>query len=177
MTVTTFAFVSGNAGLDFAGTLQHRRSGPIDLLSGPAELARWVVAAGILSAEPPVAAGALAGAVELREAIYRLAAGAGAPGDRELVNRFAGHCPPGVSLGVGGTIVRTGDVRSALAAVARAAVELLGGPLAVQVRECGDETCTRLYVDTSRGGSRRWCGMAECGNRAKAAAFRARHRH
>lgn len=176
MTVTTFAFVSGNAGLDFAGTLQHRRSGPIELLTAPEELARWVVAAGILSAEPPVAAEELAGAVELREAIYRLASGAGAPGDRELVNGVAARSPAGVAL-VEGVVVRTGEVRSALATVARASVELLGGPLAVQVRECGDETCTRLYVDTSRGGSRRWCGMAECGNRAKAAAFRARHRH
>ncbi|WP_245560246.1 CGNR zinc finger domain-containing protein [Nocardia asiatica] len=30
-------------------------------------------------------------------------------------------------------------------------------------------------MDTSRGGSRRWCDVTLCGNRAKSAAFRARH--
>ncbi|RJO76891.1 CGNR zinc finger domain-containing protein [Nocardia panacis] len=33
----------------------------------------------------------------------------------------------------------------------------------------------RRYLDTSRGNARRWCDMTICGNRAKSAAFRARH--
>ncbi|MFC3987030.1 CGNR zinc finger domain-containing protein [Actinoplanes siamensis] len=34
--------------------------------------------------------------------------------------------------------------------------------------------CTRLFIDRSRGGTRTWCGMAECGNRIKARQCRAR---
>lgn len=30
-----------------------------------------------------------------------------------------------------------------------------------------NEECTRLYLDTSRGHNRRWCGMTECGNRKR----------
>jgi predicted RNA-binding Zn ribbon-like protein len=41
-------------------------------------------------------------------------------------------------------------------------------------RECERPACTRLFVDRSRGGTRAWCGMAECGNRVKAADYRAR---
>jgi predicted RNA-binding Zn ribbon-like protein len=40
------------------------------------------------------------------------------------------------------------------------------------VRRC--ERCTLWFLDVSRGHGRRWCSMAICGNRAKAAAYRAR---
>jgi predicted RNA-binding Zn ribbon-like protein len=37
----------------------------------------------------------------------------------------------------------------------------------------GDEW---VFLDSSRNTSRRWCDMAACGNRAKSASFRSRHR-
>jgi predicted RNA-binding Zn ribbon-like protein len=39
------------------------------------------------------------------------------------------------------------------------------------VRRC--EGCVLWFLDVSRGHQRRWCSMAVCGNRAKAAAYRA----
>ncbi|MFD0472659.1 CGNR zinc finger domain-containing protein [Nonomuraea thailandensis] len=69
---------------------------------------------------------------------------------------------------------RGGDLRAALASTARAAAELLGGPQAELIRECEAAPCTRLYLDASHRRTRRWCDMRGCGNRAKAAAFRAR---
>ncbi|MGS2586154.1 CGNR zinc finger domain-containing protein [Streptomyces hebeiensis] len=42
--------------------------------------------------------------------------------------------------------------------------------------ECGRTVCTRICLDRSRGARRTWCGMDECGNRVKAAAYRARRR-
>jgi predicted RNA-binding Zn ribbon-like protein len=39
------------------------------------------------------------------------------------------------------------------------------------VRRC--EGCMLWFLDVSRGHQRRWCSMAVCGNRAKAAAYRA----
>jgi predicted RNA-binding Zn ribbon-like protein len=43
------------------------------------------------------------------------------------------------------------------------------------VRKCEGPTCTLWFLDMSKGHARRWCSMAVCGNRAKAAAHRARH--
>lgn len=180
--MTGFTFISGNLGLDLAGTVQHRRSDRTDLLRDPAELARWTVEAGILDVPPPVGDAELAAGKTVREAIYRLAVGV-VPGgalpseeDRRLVNRIAAGPPASVRLNGAGRVERDGDLDAALSTVAREAVQLLGGPRAVQIKECGGEVCTRLYVDASRGSSRRWCDMHECGNRAKAAGFRARRR-
>jgi predicted RNA-binding Zn ribbon-like protein len=44
------------------------------------------------------------------------------------------------------------------------------------VRKCEGPTCTLWFHDVSKGHARRWCSMAVCGNRAKAAAHRARSR-
>src|SRR6185295_15539784 len=43
-----------------------------------------------------------------------------------------------------------------------------------RIRICDNETCRWVFYDTSRTGRRRWCDMATCGNRAKAARHRAR---
>jgi predicted RNA-binding Zn ribbon-like protein len=42
------------------------------------------------------------------------------------------------------------------------------------VKACEGATCTLLFADHTRGGARRWCSMAICGNRAKQAAHRLR---
>jgi predicted RNA-binding Zn ribbon-like protein len=45
-----------------------------------------------------------------------------------------------------------------------------------RVKACPGPECAWVFIDRSRNGSRRWCDMAGCGNRAKGAAFRARTR-
>lgn len=42
------------------------------------------------------------------------------------------------------------------------------------VRACEGTACTLVFLDRTKAHSRRWCSMAVCGNRAKAAAHRAR---
>jgi predicted RNA-binding Zn ribbon-like protein len=37
-----------------------------------------------------------------------------------------------------------------------------------RVRRCANDQCLWLFVDESKSGTRRWCDMASCGNRAKA---------
>jgi predicted RNA-binding Zn ribbon-like protein len=44
------------------------------------------------------------------------------------------------------------------------------------VKACEGSTCTLLFVDRTRGRARRWCSMANCGNRAKQAALRHRRK-
>ncbi|MGW2909833.1 CGNR zinc finger domain-containing protein [Streptomyces asoensis] len=43
-----------------------------------------------------------------------------------------------------------------------------------RIRGCAQETCVLHFFDTSRNGTRRWCSMAVCGNRAKASRHYAR---
>jgi predicted RNA-binding Zn ribbon-like protein len=50
---------------------------------------------------------------------------------------------------------------------------VLGGPLYRRLGVCTAPRCDRVYVDTSRNGTRRFCSTS-CQNRVKAAAFRAR---
>ena len=45
-----------------------------------------------------------------------------------------------------------------------------------QVKICEDPTCSLWFNDVSKNHTRRWCSMAVCGNRAKAAAHRAKNR-
>ncbi|MTE14675.1 CGNR zinc finger domain-containing protein [Nocardia aurantiaca] len=172
-------FVSGNLALNFIGTVGERRTTFLDRLTTADDLAEWVVAAGILDTAPDCA-GALERAVRLREAGWRLmlATLEGTPtaeADRALANRHAHDTLPELTLRADGSVRRSGTIDSALAAIARSAIELLGSPERDRLKECGRDACTRLYIDTSRGGSRRWCDMTVCGNRAKSKAFRARN--
>jgi predicted RNA-binding Zn ribbon-like protein len=46
------------------------------------------------------------------------------------------------------------------------------------IRSCEGAVCTLVFLDRTKAHARRWCSMAVCGNRAKAAAHRAkRARH
>jgi len=42
------------------------------------------------------------------------------------------------------------------------------------IKNCEGPTCTLWFYDVSKNRSRRWCSMSVCGNRAKAAAHRAK---
>jgi len=44
------------------------------------------------------------------------------------------------------------------------------------VKACEGPSCTLLFEDRTRTRARRWCSMAMCGNRAKQAAYRHRHK-
>ncbi|KIF74440.1 hypothetical protein QR77_11510 [Streptomyces sp. 150FB] len=43
-----------------------------------------------------------------------------------------------------------------------------------RIRGCAHDACVLHFFDTSRNGTRRWCSMAQCGNRAKASRHYAR---
>ncbi|MFE3494249.1 CGNR zinc finger domain-containing protein [Streptomyces sp. NPDC059175] len=45
-----------------------------------------------------------------------------------------------------------------------------------RIRACAHDACTLHFFDTSRNGTRRWCSMAICGNRAKASRHYAKTR-
>jgi predicted RNA-binding Zn ribbon-like protein len=116
----------------------------------------------------------------LREAINRLARPGvePRPGDREELNRWAARAPLAPQLAAGGELVwvATRPAEAILATVARDAVDLLSGPLAGRIRECGAPDCALLFVDASRPGRRLWCSTDACGNRTRTKAYRQRRK-
>lgn len=58
--------------------------------------------------------------------------------------------------------------------VAEAAADLICAADFRLIRACGGPACTLLFLDRTKAHARRWCSMSVCGNRAKAAAHRAR---
>jgi predicted RNA-binding Zn ribbon-like protein len=175
----TFSYVSGNPALDLAGTVGSRREAPTELLTTPMDLEQWVAGCEELPDHLTADADGLESTRSLREAVYQLALDRvhGRAFDRaslDLVNQVAAGPPLTIELRDAG-VRRSGDLRALLSELARSAIAALADP-ATTLKECGRAHCTRIYIDRSRGARRTWCGMEACGNRVKAAAYRARQR-
>lgn len=67
-------------------------------------------------------------------------------------------------------------VDDALARLADPLVMELTSGQPERIRQCDAHDCWWFFYDDSRTQRRRWCNMATCGNRAKAARYRARAR-
>lgn len=177
----SFVFVSGRPSLDLLGTLKWRRSAAAEeQLTDAGCLREWALAAGLVDVLHAADAD-LAATLRLREVMYRVVIArvsgtALRPTDVAVLNAHARRAPVSVLLGADGRVRRRASTDQLLAGLARDLLDLLAGEQLERVRECASPDCTRLYVDNSRSGNRRWCGMAECGNRAKVAAFRQRRR-
>ena len=110
---------------------------------------------------------------DLREAVYPIVLSAvrGEPPQKRALARLEQHWKSGVAsarlTSAEGRAALDLDVeRSRLDyprhVLALAAVELVRTLPLERTRECA--TCTWIFIDTSRGGQRRWCSMATCGN-------------
>jgi predicted RNA-binding Zn ribbon-like protein len=175
-------------------------------LSSDADLAAWAAQAGILSVSEarPLQAGALRNYVHLkllrnkrislrddaralREALWQMFRRAArdrkfAPRDVETLNLLLERFP------AAGRIERSngdwtmswesqaGGAERIFYSIVKSAAELVASGRWRAVRECDSDTCTWMFLDTSKNHSRRWCEMARCGNRDKVQRFRARSR-
>jgi predicted RNA-binding Zn ribbon-like protein len=147
-----------------------------------------VLSASAGAAAPPGLAGPvtvedLADVVALRNAVWACVdatmGGSPLPGPAVAeINGWARRPPMTWHVTADGRRARTTPVTVAqvLATCASDAVDLLTGPAAERLRQCRAHDCFLVFVDSSRSGRRRWCSMERCGNRAKVATFRNRHR-
>lgn len=191
-----FLFVANDPALDFVNTLPVINGEVVDLLEDYAALARWFRAAELVSAA--VTARLLAAQANqaeqrktlmdmllfretLRADVFALESGqAVRPGTIEALNELLARHP---------SFRRVVTAEGALALEEWFAPEFprdLFGPLALaaakffakadpaRLRKC--EHCALHFLDTSKNGTRRWCSMQMCGNRAKVAAFAERQR-
>jgi predicted RNA-binding Zn ribbon-like protein len=104
------------------------------------------------------------------------------PVDRSATGPGAGEADAtGIGQGVGqrfgwGWTSDPPHLEAPIWPVVRSAADLLTSPDLTSLRLCASDTCSWLFLDTSRNGSRRWCSMRTCGNRAKARRHHARAR-
>jgi predicted RNA-binding Zn ribbon-like protein len=176
-----FIWVGQHPGLDLCNTEPVVDGASVDLLTGPEALAAWAAEAGL----PPVAPDALSDrTVRWARALRDGLRAALDPPERDP-DRL-GHVdallrPVRGTLGLAPApdprlVLRSDDLEAQFRLdLAAATVPALALDPA-RVRRCASPACVLLYHDVSKAGRRRWCDMAVCGNRAKAAAHLARSR-
>lgn len=182
----TFLFEADQLALDFLNA---------GLGSEPGAVVAWLLEAGLagerdarrLVASPPLGRILLTEALWLRDAVAAAMAafeGGDPPPEHALfaLNRVLDARYRSLRVearGTGAALAEAVDSRfpvGLLAPVAAAAAELLATGDRSRLRRCAADGCGRWFYDVSRNGRRRWCSMARCGNRAKAAAHYRRHR-
>ncbi len=186
----TMILVGGRLCLDFANTANREGDAARnERLNSIHDLFTWSERQGLIDrkeaerlsqkagATAYLAARELADTIELREALWRLFAGAVAGqypdpnGDLHVLNaalrKYAGD---GLRPSEQGFVLdSSGGITSWLwRPVAYSALELLTSPRLARVRRCPGERCGWLFLDESPNGQRRWCSMTTCGNRSKA---------
>ncbi|MBQ0987532.1 CGNR zinc finger domain-containing protein [Streptomyces sp. F63] len=191
-------FDTGRLCLDLVATAAGRPRGPgepVERLDGPERLGAWLIRSGLVPPGTALAADHdwLDRFRELRELLRRLVRAQldGSPADRagvralgpdlDRLNAFAAPAPSAIRAvpGRDGTLVRAlaggPGCAALLSDVARDAIRLLTDPVArSRLRECEGDSCSRVYLDTSRGRRRRWCSSEICGNRERVARHRRR---
>lgn len=178
--------------LSFANTRQWRGSDkPAETLHDSTDLLRWIETTEGLGAEairsahdwagahPKRAARMFSKAIELREAIFRAfsAVAAGEPvasADLAVLRNALAEAPARTRLDAAGgayawrTPPLQPEAPDLLAPVLWSVGDLLLRAGQRRIRRCANPECLWLFIDESRMGTRRWCDMTSCGNRAKA---------
>ncbi|MFJ3716626.1 CGNR zinc finger domain-containing protein [Streptomyces sp. NPDC090057] len=160
--------------LDLLNTRWNRDGAPQDLLDGTDGLAVWLADNG-LDGEHPADEHVLRHLRQAREALGAAVDGSleeGAP----LVDAVLAHGRIRARLTGEGAFEEPEFADASWAPAWLAARDYLDllDRAPDRIRRCAHEACVLHFFDTSRNGTRRWCSMASCGNRAKASRHYAR---
>ena len=191
--------VGGHVVLDLVNTVTGRDGSPIDWLESYEGLLEWAALTAqfdepvlaelerINRAEPRAGAVALRRLRELREAVHDVFSATVRDGTapeqplRLLEERWQD------AVAAARLTISDHQTRLELSAkssrldylnheLALRAVDLLRTFPADRTRICAGTECGWLFIDRSKGGQRRWCDMATCGNAAKSRRHRERKR-
>ncbi|MET9240863.1 CGNR zinc finger domain-containing protein [Nonomuraea sp. NPDC003709] len=184
-------FIGGHPVLDLTNTVFDRTHPAEDgeLLKAPSDVLTWCASAGLFEEVPSLTEASASGLVPevqtVREQAWAVFS-AVAHGEAVPAEPF------GALLERAGTGVRAEQVQQIDAALDRFTVDWTASgaiPAALsllvvqalftlprdRIRACG--RCGWLFLDSSRGGRRRWCSMNICGNREKARRHRQGRTH
>jgi len=190
-----FLFVGNHLLLDFINTRPVMTDEPVEMLPDGRALARWLGAAGLVNKRESArlmrrwAVPEFSAAIEelrqfreqVRQVVLKMEAGDSVtPADLRNVNRLLLAYP------YVDQVVQT-ETRPerhsyfvpeipvhAFAPLADAFADLLTATPVSRIRKCN--SCVLHFCDTSKKGTRVWCSMNLCGNRAKVAAYADRNR-
>jgi predicted RNA-binding Zn ribbon-like protein len=188
-----FHIVGNNLALDLVNTVVAENNSPKDLLEDFTDLLAWAVAANLL--EPTKARSLIRSrrvlrqrsqvfsqSIHLRETLRQMVQ-ALKNGQKvkatiiDILNAILGEKS-------GYTEIRKSEngfekifhidfsePHQLLIPIAESAADLLCYANPAFIKKCEAVDCVLYFYDTTKNHSRRWCSMAACGNRAKAAAF------
>ena len=182
--------VGGHIVLDLVNTVNARDGTPVDWLEGFPSVLEWAALTAhfdesvltelehIDQADPGAGTRALGRLRELRETVYDVLAATirNETAPEQGVRRLEAHWKDAVALArltVSDRHARLElDVESSQLdylehELALRAVDLLRTYPQARTRICAGLKCGWLFIDRSKGGQRRWCDMATCGNAAK----------
>ncbi len=179
-------FIGGHPVLDLTNTVFHR-SHPVqdnELLKSPADVLSWCRSVGLFKTAPPLTDAAarklVADVQEVREQAWSVfnAVSRGEAVPTEAFGSLLERAGAGVRARHVSRIDATFDDWAANwkaagaipTALSMLAVHALFTLPPDRIRACG--RCGWLFLDSSRGGRRRWCSMTTCGNREKASRHR-----
>ncbi|MGO1766000.1 hypothetical protein CAP48_02075 [Advenella sp. S44] len=178
-------FIANNLALDFINTTYGMGLRHCDCFDDDSSVLEWLRLAGILPDDcrrAPAGLAKLARALRDNARTVILAAKTASPAEPVVINQVLESGRPTQELAWDATsnefkIVRhrhNVNAASLLEPVAQALVHLLLHENLQLVRQCEAHDCTLFFHDQTKSHRRRWCSMASCGNRMKAAAHRAR---
>jgi predicted RNA-binding Zn ribbon-like protein len=158
-------------------------AGTDDLAAGPGALSSWLRARDLLEAPRATRADHRL-ALDLRSGLRCLALlnnGVGPTDEtvllrlRQALDRFPLVADTGTAV-PGLRPYQQPPVRAALGVVVAGYALAVGTGDWSRIRRCPAEDCAWVFWDSSARGTRRWCTMSVCGNRAKVRAFAERSR-
>lgn len=174
--------------LEFVNSLALERGEPVEHLGSPGAAISWLEKHGLVHDELVVAApeAALARIRQTRAAL------------REVVDAtYEGRAPSETAITEINEALRAREIlelvassdglrldhrhaddpiAEALARISEPIVREVASGRPDRLRACANDACRWVFYDASPTGRRRWCDMASCGNRAKAARHRVRAR-
>ncbi len=181
---------------DAPGELEHVRAfvNTVDLepgeeqLTDPAALGAWLTDSGLAPDLDPPSESDLRHTVELREALRTILlthsepsaadpAAATDPAAAAILDQTARHARLGLRFderGVGRLEPDSDGVDAALGRLLAIVDRAIEHGTWERLKACREHTCAWAFYDHTKNRSGSWCNMADCGNRAKAKAYRER---
>jgi len=147
-----------------------------DTLSSAEDLAKWLRQNDLLTPDDPVTESDLARVVELREAIRDLLGGRDTAAQLNAAARRSRLRPEFQPTGTLRLVPASTGVDRAIGGLLVRITEAMVDGRWRRLKICANDACRWAFFDASRAGAGKWCSMAVCGNRNKAAAWRARQR-
>ncbi|CDX14692.1 conserved hypothetical protein [Mesorhizobium sp. SOD10] len=169
--------IAGNLALDFANTVSRRGTDrEVDHFATAADILAWSRQTGLIDDDFALHStdhkALVNDVLTLRSAINdagsAIAHGGEPPAAAlDTIRKYAAEALRTAALAGSPVSLHFRGANRITGAIAWAALDLLRGDELSRLKQCPPDDCRWLFIDRTKNGSRRWCDMNSCGNRAK----------